>query len=48
MNITGVDFVTVPTQDWEQAKDFYGETLGLERLQALGRTCPRASSRPAR
>ena len=31
MNITGVDFVAVPTRDWEKAKDFYGETLGLER-----------------
>jgi predicted enzyme related to lactoylglutathione lyase len=28
--ITGVDFVTVPTQDYEKAKEFYGETLGLE------------------
>ncbi len=29
LNITGVDFVTVPTQDYERAKEFYGETLGL-------------------
>ena len=27
--ITGTDFVTVPTQDWEKAKKFYGEVLGL-------------------
>ena len=27
--ITGVDFVALPTQDWEAAKKFYGETLGL-------------------
>ena len=36
MNITGVDFVTVPTRDWEQAKEFYGETLGLERSKQWG------------
>jgi len=28
--ITGTDFVTLPTQDIERAKAFYGETLGLE------------------
>ena len=27
--ITGTDFVTVPTEDWEKAKRFYGEVLGL-------------------
>jgi predicted enzyme related to lactoylglutathione lyase len=27
--ITGVDFVSVPTQDYEAAAKFYGETLGL-------------------
>jgi predicted enzyme related to lactoylglutathione lyase len=27
--ITGVDFITVPTQDYERASKFYGETLGL-------------------
>ena len=36
MNITGVDFVAVPTQDWERAKDFYGDTLGLERSKRWG------------
>jgi len=36
MNITGVDFVCVPTRNWEQAKDFYGETLGLERSKRWG------------
>jgi predicted enzyme related to lactoylglutathione lyase len=36
MNITGVDFVCVPTRDWEEAKDFYGETLGLERSKRWG------------
>jgi len=29
--ITGVDFVSVPTQDLERAVRFYGDTLGLER-----------------
>src|SRR3954462_7096268 len=27
--VTGVDFVSVPTQDLERAAAFYGETLGL-------------------
>lgn len=29
--ITGVDFVSIPTQDLERAAAFYGETLGLRR-----------------
>lgn len=29
MNITGVDFVTLPTQDFEKAREFYGTVLGL-------------------
>ena len=29
--VTGVDFVSVPTRDLEQAVAFYGETLGLRR-----------------
>ncbi|MEA2222452.1 MAG: hypothetical protein QOH83_828 [Solirubrobacteraceae bacterium] len=29
MNITGVDFIAVPTQDFEQASEFYGGVLGL-------------------
>lgn len=29
--ITGVDFVTVPTNDLDAAVGFYGETLGLPR-----------------
>ena len=29
LQITGVDFVTLPTQDYETAAKFYGETLGL-------------------
>ena len=27
--VTGVDFVTLPTRDWEAAKEFYGTVLGL-------------------
>jgi predicted enzyme related to lactoylglutathione lyase len=29
--VTGVDFVSVPTQDLERAVEFYGTTLGLPR-----------------
>ena len=29
--VTGVDFVSVPTQDLERAVDFYGHKLGLRR-----------------
>jgi predicted enzyme related to lactoylglutathione lyase len=29
MKITGVDFVTVPTRDFEAASEFYGTVLGL-------------------
>src|SRR3954463_5883975 len=29
--VTGVDFVSVPTQDLERAAAFYGEKLGLPR-----------------
>jgi predicted enzyme related to lactoylglutathione lyase len=31
MNISGVDFITVPTRDFDQASAFYGDVLGLER-----------------
>jgi predicted enzyme related to lactoylglutathione lyase len=36
MNVTGTDFVTVPTQDYEKASRFYGETLGLEFSKQWG------------
>jgi predicted enzyme related to lactoylglutathione lyase len=36
MNITGVDFITVPTRDFEQAEKFYGDVLGLERSKQWG------------
>ena len=31
MTINGVDFITVPTRDFERASAFYGDVLGLER-----------------
>ena len=31
MDITGVDFITVPTRDFEAASRFYGDVLGLRR-----------------
>jgi len=29
MKVTGVDFITVPTRDFEKAEAFYGTVLGL-------------------
>jgi predicted enzyme related to lactoylglutathione lyase len=37
MNVTGVDFITVPTQDFERAAEFYGDVLGLERSKQWGK-----------
>jgi predicted enzyme related to lactoylglutathione lyase len=34
--ITGVDFITVPTRDFEQASEFYGNVLGLQRSKQWG------------
>src|SRR5687768_15297219 len=36
MDITGTDFITVPTQDFEKAREFYGGVLGLERSKQWG------------
>jgi predicted enzyme related to lactoylglutathione lyase len=36
MEITAVDFVTVPTEDHERAAAFYGETLGLPFVKRWG------------
>src|SRR6201747_1946565 len=36
MNITGVDFIAVPTQDFEQASEFYGGVLGLPLSKRWG------------
>ncbi len=34
--ITGVDFVTVPTRDFAKADEFYGDVLGLKRSKRWG------------
>ena len=34
--ITGTDFITISTQDFERAVAFYGETLGLPELKRWG------------
>ncbi|HVO52880.1 MAG TPA: VOC family protein [Solirubrobacterales bacterium] len=34
--IDGVDFITLPTQDFERAVEFYGGTLGLEESIRYG------------
>ena len=34
--VNGVDFIAVPTQDFEQADRFYGDVLGLERSKQWG------------
>jgi len=36
MQVTGVDFITVPTQDFDKAQEFYGSVLGLERSKRWG------------
>ena len=36
MDVTGTDFVIVPTQDFERAKAFYGDTLGLQKSKQWG------------
>jgi predicted enzyme related to lactoylglutathione lyase len=36
VNVTGVDFICVPTQDYEKAEAFYGDVLGLERSKQWG------------
>ena len=36
MNVSGVDFIAVPTQDIDKADEFYGDVLGLERSKQWG------------
>jgi predicted enzyme related to lactoylglutathione lyase len=36
MEITGVDFIAVPTRDFDKASEFYGDLLGLERSKQWG------------
>jgi predicted enzyme related to lactoylglutathione lyase len=35
--VTGVDFITVPTRDFERASEFYGTVLGLPCSARWGR-----------
>lgn len=34
--ISGVDFIVIPTEDYERADRFYGDVLGLERSIRYG------------
>lgn len=36
MEINGVDFIALPTRDFETASEFYGDVLGLERSKRWG------------
>ena len=36
MDITGVDFITVPTRDFEKASEFYSSVLGLRQGKRWG------------
>ena len=36
MQVTGVDFMAIPTQDFEASKDFYENVLGLEPSKQWG------------
>lgn len=37
MEISDVDFITIPTADYERARAFYGEVLGLPFVKGWGR-----------
>ena len=41
--ITGTDFITVPTKDFEAAAAFYCDVLGLEEGKRWGRCPPKWS-----
>ena len=45
--VTGVDFICVPTQDFDAAVDFYENVLGLEKSKQWG-DMPARSSRTER
>jgi catechol 2,3-dioxygenase-like lactoylglutathione lyase family enzyme len=36
MNVTGVDFIALPTRDFDRASEFYVDVLGLERSKRWG------------
>ena len=42
--VTGVDFIAIPTQDYEKADAFYGD-VSASSARSGGGTCPPASSR---
>jgi catechol 2,3-dioxygenase-like lactoylglutathione lyase family enzyme len=35
--VTGVDFVAVPTRDFDRSVEFYGTVLGLPCIERYGR-----------
>ena len=35
-HVSGVDFIAVPTRDFDKANEFYGDVLGLERSKRWG------------
>jgi predicted enzyme related to lactoylglutathione lyase len=36
LTVTGVDFIAIPTRDFEKADEFYGTVLGLTRSKRWG------------
>jgi catechol 2,3-dioxygenase-like lactoylglutathione lyase family enzyme len=36
LTVTGVDFIALPTRNFEKADEFYGTVLGLERSKRWG------------
>jgi predicted enzyme related to lactoylglutathione lyase len=36
VNVTGVDFIAIPVQDFDRAREFYGGVLGLEQSKQWG------------
>jgi predicted enzyme related to lactoylglutathione lyase len=36
LTVTGVDFIAIPTRDFEKADEFYGTVLGLPRSKRWG------------
>ena len=45
--VTGVDFIAVPTQDYDEGRARSTATCSASSAPSSGATCPRASSRPA-
>jgi catechol 2,3-dioxygenase-like lactoylglutathione lyase family enzyme len=36
LTVTGVDFIAIPTRDFDKADEFYGNLLGLKRSKRWG------------